>query len=170
MEINAQELSRQQQKSRETKARIFNAAKQILQEQGYEALSIKNICEAAGVSNGSFYHHFKTKDDLLSYYIEEQPSINPDYLDLPGNAEEAKTAIIRVYLNYVHYCRELEPVPEPADPDRASLPDRYRTRLSETGHGCRRDHLAASPGRCDQRHPDHRHRKCLRLVSEKRGG
>ena len=107
MEINAQELSRQQQKSRETKARIFNAAKQILQEQGYEALSIKNICEAAGVSNGSFYHHFKTKDDLLSYYIEEQPSSNPDYLDLPGNAEEAKTAIIRVYLNYVHYCREL---------------------------------------------------------------
>ena len=107
MEINAQELSRQQQTSRETKARIFNAAKQILQEQGYEALSIKNICEAAGVSNGSFYHHFKTKDDLLSYYIEEQPSINPDYLDLPGNAEEAKTAIIRVYLNYVHYCREL---------------------------------------------------------------
>ena len=107
MEINAQELSRQQQKSRETKARIFNAAEQILQEQGYEALSIKNICEAAGVSNGSFYHHFKTKDDLLSYYIEEQPSINPDYLDLPGNAEEAKTAIIRVYLNYVHYCREL---------------------------------------------------------------
>ena len=107
MEINAQELSRQQQKSRETKARIFNAAKQIMQEQGYEALSIKNICEAAGVSNGSFYHHFKTKDDLLSYYIEEQPSINPDYLDLPGNAEEAKTAIIRVYLNYVHYCREL---------------------------------------------------------------
>ena len=107
MEINAQELSREQQKSRETKARIFNAAKQILQEQGYEALSIKNICEAAGVSNGSFYHHFKTKDDLLSYYIEEQPSINPDYLDLPGNAEEAKTAIVRVYLNYVHYCREL---------------------------------------------------------------
>ena len=107
MEINAQELSRQQQKSRETKARIFNAAKQILQEQGYEALSIKNICEAAGVSNGSFYHNFKNKDDLLSYYIEEQPSINPDYLDLPGNAEEAKTAIIRVFLNYVHYCREL---------------------------------------------------------------
>ena len=127
MEINAQELSRQQQKSRETKARIFNAAKQILQEQGYEALSIKNICEAAGVSNGSFYHHFKTKDDLLSYYIEEQPSINPDYLDLPGNAEEAKTAIIRVYLNYVQLLHPQEPVPEPADPDRASLPNRYRT-------------------------------------------
>lgn len=101
------ELSRQQQKSKETKERIFRAAKRILQKNGYEELSIKNICEEAGVSNGSFYHHFKTKDDLLSYYIEDQPSINPDLLDMPRNAEEAKIAIIHVYLNYVNYCREL---------------------------------------------------------------
>ena len=63
-------LSKQQKKSMETKAKIFKAAKRILQRSGYETLSIKNICEEAGVSNGSFYHHFKTKDDLLSYYIE----------------------------------------------------------------------------------------------------
>ena len=75
-------LSKQQLKSKETKAKIFRAAKHILQKHGYEALSIKNICEEAGVSNGSFYHHFKTKDDLLSYYIEEQPNINPDLLDI----------------------------------------------------------------------------------------
>ena len=101
------ELSKQQIKSRETKAKIFRAAKHILQKKGYEELSIKNICEEAGVSNGSFYHHFKTKDDLLSYYIEEQPNINPDLLDLPANKEEAKNAIICVYMNYVDYCEEL---------------------------------------------------------------
>lgn len=106
-ERNQKELSKQQLKSMETKARIFNAAKQILQKQGYEELSIKNICEEAGVSNGSFYHHFKTKDDLLSYYIEEQPGINPDLLDLPADEEEARNTIIYVYLNYVRYCREL---------------------------------------------------------------
>lgn len=100
-------LSKQQIKSRETRTKIFQAAKRILQKDGYEALSIKNICEEAGVSNGSFYHHFKTKDDLLSYYIEEQPSINPDLLDLPSDAGEAKNTIIYVYLNYVHYCQEL---------------------------------------------------------------
>ena len=90
------ELSKQQKKSQETKERIFRAAKDILQKHGYEQLSIKNICEEAGVSNGSFYHHFKTKDDLLSYYIEDQPVINPDLLDLPANAEEARVAIIHV--------------------------------------------------------------------------
>ena len=100
-------LSKQQKKSMETKAKIFKAAKRILQRSGYETLSIKNICEEAGVSNGSFYHHFKTKDDLLSYYIEDQPSINPDLLDLPENAEDAKRTIIQVYLNYVSYCKEL---------------------------------------------------------------
>ncbi len=101
------ELSKQQLKSKETKAKIFRAAKHILRKKGYEELSIKNICEEAGVSNGSFYHHFKTKDDLLSYYIEEQPSIDPDLLDIPKNVQEAKNAIIYVYLNYVHYCEEL---------------------------------------------------------------
>ena len=103
----SKDLSKQQLKSMETKARILNAAKRILKKSGYEQLSIKNICEEAGVSNGSFYHHFKTKDDLLSYYIEEQPSINPDLLDLPSSKEEARETIVYVYLNYVRYCREL---------------------------------------------------------------
>lgn len=106
-ETNIQTLSKQQQKSLETKNRIFSAAKNILQRKGYDALSIKNICEEAGVSNGSFYHHFKTKDDLLSYYIEDQPSIDPDRLELPKNKEDAKETIIHVYLNYVKYCKEL---------------------------------------------------------------
>lgn len=107
MSQESTELSKQQLKSKETKDKIFRAAKKILQQKGYDHLSIKNICEEAGVSNGSFYHHFKTKDDLLSYYIEEQPSINPELLDLPSSPAEAKKAIIEVYLNYVHYCQEL---------------------------------------------------------------
>lgn len=100
-------LSKQQLKSKETKERIFQAAIRILQRNGYENLSIKNICEEAGVSNGSFYHHFKTKDDLLSYYIEAQPTINPELLAMPSDKDSAKAAIVEVYLNYAAYCKEL---------------------------------------------------------------
>jgi len=100
-------LSKQEQKSKETKERIYKALKKILGTQGYEQLSLKNICKEAGVSNGSFYHHFKSKDDLLSYYIEEQPKIDPDVLEVPVNIEGAKEAIVYVYLNYVKYCNEL---------------------------------------------------------------
>lgn len=98
---------KQQLKSKETKERIFQAAKNILQKSGYENLSIKNICEEAGVSNGSFYHHFKTKDDLLSYYIEAQPAVSPDTLEVPNSKEDAKKEIVNVYLDYAAYCKEL---------------------------------------------------------------
>ena len=101
------QISKQQQKSRETKEKIFQAAKRIIQKKGYEELSIKNICEEAGVSNGSFYHHFKTKDDLLSYYIEDQPQIDPNLLELPDSVAGVREGIIQVYMNYVRYCQEL---------------------------------------------------------------
>lgn len=100
-------LSKQQLKSQETRERIFEAAKIILNRDGYEKLSIKNICKEAGVSNGSFYHHFQTKDELLSYYIIDQSNIEPELLDLPKSNQEAKEAILGVYLNYVQNCIEL---------------------------------------------------------------
>ena len=137
-------LSKQQKKSMETKEKIFKAAKRILQRSGYETLSIKNICEEAGVSNGSFYHHFKTKDDLLSYYIEDQPSINPDLLDLPENAEDAKRTIIQVYLNYVSYCKELgvefmAGYYDTKKPDGASVSNRDSTELCGKSNKRRKD-------------------------------
>ncbi len=100
-------LSKQQLKSNATKDRIFRAAETILKKKGYEALSIKNICELAGVSNGSFYHHFQTKDDLLSYYIEHLPTVNPTMFEVPGSLENVIHTIIEVYLNYAEYCKEL---------------------------------------------------------------
>ena len=156
-ETNGQTLSKQQQKSLETKNRIFSAAKSILQRKGYDALSIKNICEEAGVSNGSFYHHFKTKDDLLSYYIEEQPTIDPDCLELPENAAEAKRAIILVYLNYVSYCKELgvafisnyytpkKPGSKSGHPHKAALSDRNSKRITWLVHWKPALYLPACP-------------------------
>ncbi len=82
--------------------KIFKAAKRILQKGGYEELSIKNICEEAGVSNGSFYHHFKTKDDLLSYYIEDQPQIEPNLLELPDSVQSSKR---RYYPSVFELCK-----------------------------------------------------------------
>lgn len=55
----------------ETKKRIIGAAKQLLQEQSLENVSVDSVVEAAGVSKGAFYVHFESKDALSAILINE---------------------------------------------------------------------------------------------------
>jgi AcrR family transcriptional regulator len=46
--------------------RILDVGAQLFSEHGYEAVSLRDICEAAGVSKGAIYHHFLSKEHLLA--------------------------------------------------------------------------------------------------------
>lgn len=59
-------------RSRNTKQKIYEAAVSIMKKKGYEYLSVRNICQVAGISNGTFFYHFNTKEDLLSYYLQDR--------------------------------------------------------------------------------------------------
>ncbi len=48
----------------ESKTRILNAALQVIRSKGYSATRIEDICEAAGLTKGSFFHHFSGKEEL----------------------------------------------------------------------------------------------------------
>src|SRR5262245_7066065 len=48
----------------ESKAKFLDAALRIIRGKGYAATTIDDICEAAGLTKGSFFHHFKSKEDL----------------------------------------------------------------------------------------------------------
>lgn len=37
---------------------------QVIRAQGYAATTVDDICRAAGVSKGAFFHHFESKEDL----------------------------------------------------------------------------------------------------------
>ncbi|MBT8342441.1 MAG: TetR/AcrR family transcriptional regulator [Desulfatitalea sp.] len=58
-----------QLKSERVREKILKATHKLMNRYGYEYLTIRNICEMAGISNGTFYHHFKNKDGLMSYYV-----------------------------------------------------------------------------------------------------
>lgn len=49
----------------ERKKQILNAAVQCFAQKGYHATSIKDIVEEIGISKGSVYIYFKSKDDIL---------------------------------------------------------------------------------------------------------
>jgi TetR/AcrR family transcriptional regulator, transcriptional repressor for nem operon len=52
------------QAQHESKTRLLGAALHVIRAKGYSATTIDDICHAAGVTKGSFFHHFKTKEDL----------------------------------------------------------------------------------------------------------
>jgi AcrR family transcriptional regulator len=54
-----------QQRSEETRAQIMQAAQKLFAQNGYDATGVAEICAAAGVSKGAFYHHFPTKQALF---------------------------------------------------------------------------------------------------------
>lgn len=60
-----------QQRAEETRARILEAAAECFAQHGYEAASVADICERAGVSKGAFYHHFPSKQDLFMALLND---------------------------------------------------------------------------------------------------
>jgi TetR/AcrR family transcriptional regulator, transcriptional repressor for nem operon len=48
----------------QSKAKLLDAALRVVRAKGYNATTVDDLCDAAGVSKGSFFHHFKTKEEL----------------------------------------------------------------------------------------------------------
>ncbi len=60
-----EQLSRREWKKRETRQSLMDAALRLFQESGYDATTVKDITEAAGVAKGTFFNYFDTKEAIL---------------------------------------------------------------------------------------------------------
>lgn len=62
------------------KERIITVAMDLFYEQGYNATGIQQIIDAAGISKGAFYTHFKSKEDLGIAYMQYRHSHEMSHL------------------------------------------------------------------------------------------
>lgn len=52
------------QSTHQSKTKLLEAALRVIRTRGYAGTTVDDICQAAGVTKGSFFHHFNGKEDL----------------------------------------------------------------------------------------------------------
>ncbi|HEY9389689.1 MAG TPA: helix-turn-helix domain-containing protein [Mycobacteriales bacterium] len=54
-----------------TRARIQAVALDLFVEQGYDKTSLREIADRLGVTKAALYYHFRTKDDIVSSFVQD---------------------------------------------------------------------------------------------------
>jgi len=89
-----------------TKEKIFKAAIKTFSKSGFYKSTMEEIAENAGVAKGTLYYHFKSKDDILEFLIEEGIKIlKQEAIEEIGklnNAIEKLQKIIFVQTNFLY--------------------------------------------------------------------
>ncbi|ANY66246.1 TetR family transcriptional regulator [Paenibacillus sp. BIHB 4019] len=64
-------MNKKQLQSEQTKKKVASAARALFAQKGYKGTSIEDIVEATESSKGNIYYHFKSKEGLFLYLLEE---------------------------------------------------------------------------------------------------
>lgn len=54
-----------------SKAALRNALIELMEERGFDSITVNDLCSRAGLNRGTFYNHYKDKDDLLADFENE---------------------------------------------------------------------------------------------------
>ena len=85
-------MNRSESKYFATAARMDEAFLTLLEKKDFAYITVKEICEAAGVNRSTFYLHYETVSDLLSESVEH---MNRQFLDYM--AQDAETFVTKLH-------------------------------------------------------------------------
>ncbi|CAH0341806.1 TetR/AcrR family transcriptional regulator [Rhizobium sp. CECT 9324] len=64
-----------------SRMKLLDATLGLVREQGYAATTVDDICRRAGVSKGSFFHHFKSKEELVLGAVDHWNQFTTDVFE-----------------------------------------------------------------------------------------
>lgn len=96
-----------------TRQQIIDVASRRFRRYGVSASGLAGIMTEAGLTNGAFYPHFKSKDELVREALAAALSSQHDALNTEGTAPDIESAI-RHYLNIAHIAGSSEGCPSAA--------------------------------------------------------
>jgi AcrR family transcriptional regulator len=88
-----------QQRSEETRTKIMDSAIKLFSTRGFNAASVDDICQEAGISKGAFYHHFESKQALFLALLDSWLQVIDNAIEASKNktAPETFTQMIEAF-------------------------------------------------------------------------
>lgn len=86
-------LGRREAKKQAVRAAVLQAAKQLFAAQGYEATTVRQISEAAGVPERTFYRHFEGKESLIADEAERWMAVAAERIRARPPSESPPAAV-----------------------------------------------------------------------------
>ncbi|MBI4911234.1 MAG: TetR/AcrR family transcriptional regulator [Acidobacteria bacterium] len=85
----------------ESRIRLLDAALAVFRAKGYAATRIEDICTAAGLTKGSFFHHFAGKEDLAVAAAEHWSEVTGElFRSAPYHAPEDPLDRVMAYVAF----------------------------------------------------------------------
>lgn len=86
------------------KQRIYETALSLMDEVGYEKVTIRSLCSRAGISTGKFYYYFRSKEDMMSLFFDHAIEEFQEHINQQDfNAMDIKEQIVNYYVWYTEY-------------------------------------------------------------------
>ena len=85
-----------------TRQRILEAAGRRFKEDGIDGAGVAAVMSDAGLTNGAFYAHFASKEDLVANVLADQLRMQRQSFDAQPADRAGLEAIIRAYLSPEH--------------------------------------------------------------------
>lgn len=82
----------------DAKQKLIDATVALIKREGADAVTVRSVVEESGLSIGTFYHHFKNKDDLLMYFVKETSF---DIIDLETPLVQLPDRIAELYFHLI---------------------------------------------------------------------
>ncbi len=85
-----------------TRQRILEAAGRRFKQDGIDGAGIATVMSDAGLTNGAFYAHFASKEDLVANVLADQLRAQHHSLDAQPSDRAGLEAFVRFYLSRQH--------------------------------------------------------------------
>ena len=92
-------MTKVQKKQMEARKEIVKKVLPLLEKTPFNEIAVSDICEAAGISTGTFYHYFESKTDILvSLFSKIDEYMEEHAFPLMNHRDEVEN--LRIFANY----------------------------------------------------------------------